>query len=95
VVTGASDPDPGEDPHEQAFASARLVNHELMWCDLYLQTVQENDFPEQLQSARPGRRPGCVFSNLYFQGEIQASGGCRMRNAGQAETLHINSLCTY
>jgi hypothetical protein len=44
VMTAASDLDPGENPHERAYASARLVNYELMWCDLYSQTVQENDF---------------------------------------------------
>ncbi len=44
VMTAASEPDPGEDPHERAYASARLVNYKLMWCNLRSETVQENDF---------------------------------------------------
>jgi hypothetical protein len=52
VMTAAGDPDPGEDPHEQAYAFARLVNHKLMWHNLYSQTVQENGFLIQRDTLR-------------------------------------------
>lgn len=44
VMIAASDHNLGEDPQEQIYASARLVNYELIWCNLDSQTVQENDF---------------------------------------------------
>jgi hypothetical protein len=44
VMTAARGLNLGEDSQERAYASARLVNYELIWCNLDSQSVQENDF---------------------------------------------------
>jgi hypothetical protein len=44
VMIAANERNLGEDPQEHMYASGRLVNYDLIWCNLDSQTVQENDF---------------------------------------------------
>jgi hypothetical protein len=44
VMIATNERNLGENPQEHMYASARLVNYDLIWCNLDSQTVQENDF---------------------------------------------------